>query len=103
MEDGVQTQPGQKGDGRDHALADGQQAQGGVGAVPDHHQLPVGEPAAQAVQHRAGPVRDRLVAVAAGLVVPLGTGPAQSGGAGPRGVRPRSIRLTQRIPLSLTK
>ena len=48
MEDGIQAQPGQKGDGRGHLLAGGQQLQGGVGAVPDDHQLPVGQPAAHA-------------------------------------------------------
>ena len=39
MEDGIQAQPGQEGDGRGHGLAGGQQLQGGVGPVADDHQL----------------------------------------------------------------
>ena len=43
MENPIQAQPGQDGDGRGHLLAGGQQMQGGVGSVPDDHQLQVGQ------------------------------------------------------------
>ena len=46
MEDRIQAQPDQEGDGRGHALAGGQQLQGRIDAVPDDHQFPVGQPAA---------------------------------------------------------
>ena len=91
MEDRIQAQPGQEGDGWFQALAGGQQLQGGVGAVPDDHQLPVGEPATQKAQHLARPVRDRLVAAAAGLVVALGRGPHGQEGQGPHPVGPGDL------------
>ena len=88
MEDGIQAQPGQEGDGRGQGLAGGQQLQGGVGPVRDDHQVPVGQPAAQQAQHLAGPVRDGLVAAAPGLVIAPGGGQHGQEGQGPHPARP---------------
>ncbi len=90
MQDGIQAQPGQEGDGRGHGLAGGQQLQGGVGPVRDH-QVPVGQPAAQQAQHLAGPVRDGLVAAAAGLVIAPGGGQHGQEGQGPHPLGPGHV------------
>ena len=71
------------------SLTGRQQAQGGIGPVGHHDQVPVGQPAAQETQHLARPVGKRLVAPALFPMVAGRRGQDREEGQGPDPLRPR--------------
>ena len=77
VERGVQSQPGDEGDGLSHGLAEVEQIESGVAAVRHHHDGTVRKPAPELEYHLTRPVGDPLVRPSHLLAVALGR--SQSG------------------------
>ena len=61
VERGVQSQPGDEGDGLNHGLAEVEQIESGVAAVRHHHDGTVRKPTPELEYHLTRPVGDFLV------------------------------------------
>ncbi len=72
IECGVETQSGNEGDRMSHRLTEVEQVEGSIAAVGDHHDVSVGQPAAQLKYHPARPVGDLLMGFAYPEMVAFG-------------------------------
>ena len=72
IERGVETQSGNEGDRMSHRLTEVEQVEGSIAAVGDHHDVSVGQPAAQLEYHLSRPIGDLLMGFADPEVVAFG-------------------------------
>ena len=79
IESGIQTQSGDEDHGFPQGLAEVEQVQNGVAAIPHRRQRTVGQPTAQLQDHLTGPVGKLFMRASPALVIPFPSGSGTPG------------------------